>query len=167
MSLQRDLGMKHPIEPSQWEVIVNLLYTREQYNIQHSRLFCLYGITPSQFLVLYALRDEGAPLTTGGIHRRAITSVPGVTGIIDHLEKDGFVTRERCVKDRRTIYIILTDKGIATLSALDKPLQKLHEKLLGHLTKAEIKEFTRLLEKAREQSTLLLAEQKDDYEAGK
>ena len=43
----------------------------------------------------------------------------------------------------------LTEKGRKTLAALDEPLQELHKKLIGHLTKAELKELIRLLEKAR------------------
>ena len=80
---------------------------------------------------------------------RTVTVVPGITGLIDRLEKSGFVVRERCQTDRRVIYVALTEKGHKTLADLDQPLQDLHKKLLGHLTKDELKELSRLLEKAR------------------
>jgi DNA-binding MarR family transcriptional regulator len=47
------------------------------------------------------------------------------------------------------IYVALTAKGNKTLAALDKPVQELHRRLIGHLSKTELKELTRLLEKAR------------------
>jgi hypothetical protein len=36
------------------------------------------------------------------------------------------------------------------LSRMDDPVINLHERLIGHLTAAELKQLTRLLEKARE-----------------
>ena len=76
--------------------------------------------------------------------------MPGITGLIDRLEQAGFVHRVRCEKDRRVIYVALTDQGTKTLAALDEPLIALHRKLLGHLSQAELKELIRLLEKVRE-----------------
>ena len=76
--------------------------------------------------------------------------MPGITGLIDRLEQAGFVNRLRCEKDRRVIYVALTDHGTKTLADLDEPLLALHRKLLGHLSQGELKELIRLLEKLRE-----------------
>jgi DNA-binding MarR family transcriptional regulator len=76
--------------------------------------------------------------------------VPGITGLIDRLEQAGFVNRLRCEKDRRVIYVALTDQGIQALAALDEPLMALHHKLLGPLSPAELTELIRVLEKVRE-----------------
>ena len=76
--------------------------------------------------------------------------MPGITGLIDRLERAGFVNRLRCEKDRRIIYVALTDQGMTTLAALDEPLVALHRKLMGHLSQGELKELIRLLEKVRE-----------------
>lgn len=149
MSLQRELKKKRSFDSLEQEVILNVLRTNDQYLIRFSRLFRPYGLTPSQYNVLRILRGEGAPLPILEIADRTITVVPGITGLIDRLEKEGFVARERCPKDRRVIYVVLTEKGRKTLVALDEPLQELHQKLVGHLTKAELKELIRLLEKAR------------------
>ena len=76
--------------------------------------------------------------------------MPGITGLIDRLERAGFVNRLRCEKDRRVIYVALTDQGTKTLADLDEPLLALHRKLMGHLSQGELKELIRLLEKVRE-----------------
>jgi DNA-binding MarR family transcriptional regulator len=149
MSLQRELKKKRPFESVEQEAILSVLRTNDQYQIRFSRLFRLYGLTPSQYNILRILRGEDAPLPILEIASRTITVVPGITGLIDRLEKEGFVTRERCAKDRRVFYVALTNKGHSTLSALDEPLGGLHENLIGHLTKAELKELIRLLDKAR------------------
>jgi DNA-binding MarR family transcriptional regulator len=147
--LQRELKKKWPFESLEQEAILGLLRTNDQYLIRFSRLFRPYGLTPSQYNILRILRGEGSRLPILEIANRTITVVPGITGLIDRLEKEGFVARQRCPKDRRVIYVALTDKGHKTLAELDKPLGELHEKLIGHLTKAELKELIRLLEKAR------------------
>ena len=56
----------------------------------------------------------------------------------------------RCAKDRRVIYVALADHGTKTLAELDMPLAELRQKMLGHLSGAELKELIRLLEKVRE-----------------
>ena len=76
--------------------------------------------------------------------------MPGITGLIDRLERAGFVNRLRCAKDRRVIFVALTDQGTKTLADLDEPLLALHRKLMGHLSQGELKELIRLLEKVRE-----------------
>ncbi len=43
----------------------------------------------------------------------------------------------------------LTAKGKDLVNQLDQPLADLHHALLGHLSTSELKELTRLLEKAR------------------
>jgi len=108
-----------------------------------------HGLTPSQYNILRILRGEGKPLPILEIASRTICVVPGITGLIDRLEQAGFVNRLRCDKDRRVIYVALTDHGMTTLAGLDEPLKDLHRKLVGHLSQDEVKELIRLLEKLR------------------
>jgi DNA-binding MarR family transcriptional regulator len=72
-----------------------------------------------------------------------------MTGLIDRLEKQGLVERRRCEDDRRVVYIEITDKAKKLLEQMDEPLVALHEELMGHMSKAELRELSRLLEKAR------------------
>ena len=84
------------------------------------------------------------------IASRMVQVVPAITGLIDRLEKQDLVERERCSIDRRVVHIRLTDKAVALLRKIDQPGIELHKKLIGHLTKKELNELSRLLEKARE-----------------
>ena len=78
-----------------------------------------------------------------------IQVVPAITGLIDRLEKQELVTRRRCSEDRRVVFVEITTKGVGLLKQLDAPVDELHKNLVGHLSKAELKELSRLLEKAR------------------
>ena len=72
-----------------------------------------------------------------------------LAGLIDRLEKQDLVTRERCTEDRRVIYIEITKKALDLLKKMDEPVMDLHQQLIGHLSHTELKELSRLLEKAR------------------
>src|SRR2546425_1485457 len=148
--LQHELKKKRPFESPEEEALLSILRTSDQLQIRLARLFREYELTPSQYNILRILRGEGKPLPILEIASRTITVVPGITGLIDRLEQAGFVNRLRCEKDRRVIYVALTDHATEALAALDEPLVALHWKLLGHLSQAELKELIRLLEKVRE-----------------
>lgn len=80
---------------------------------------------------------------------RMIQVVPAMTGLLDRLEKQGLVVRERCTQDRRVVYVALTESAKDLLKRMDAPVSGLHKQLIGHLTQSELKELSRLLEKAR------------------
>jgi len=148
--LQQELKKKRPFESPEQEAALSLLRSSDQLQICFARLFRDHGLTPSQYNILRILRGEGKPLPILEIASRTVAVVPGITGLIDRLEQAGFVNRVRCEKDRRVIYVALTDHGTRTLAALDGPLVALHRKLLGHLSQGELKELIRVLEKVRE-----------------
>jgi DNA-binding MarR family transcriptional regulator len=149
--LQHELKKKRPFESLQEEAALSIVRTSDQLQIRFARLLREYGLTsPTQYNILRILRGEGEPLPILEIASRTITVVPGITGLIDRLERAGFVHRLRCEKDRRVIYVALTDQGTKTLADLDEPLVALHRKLMGHLSQGEFKELIRLLEKVRE-----------------
>src|SRR5580658_4731858 len=148
--LQHELKKKRPFASPLEEALLSVVRTNDQLQIRCARLFREHGLTPSQYNILRILRGEGKPLPILEIASRTITVVPGITGLIDRLERAGFVNRLRCEKDRRVIYVALTDQGTKTLADLDEPLLALHRKLMGHLSQGELKELIRLLEKLRE-----------------
>src|SRR5689334_5686468 len=148
--LQHELKKKRPFESLEQEATLSVLRTSDQLQIRFARLLRDHGLTPSQYNVLRILRGEGKPLPILEIASRTITVVPGITGLIDRLEQAGLVNRLRCEKDRRVIYVALTNQGSKTLADLDEPLRALHNKLLGHLSQGDLKDLVRLLEKLRE-----------------
>jgi DNA-binding MarR family transcriptional regulator len=152
-NLQRELKKKRPFELPEEEAMLSIVRTSDRLQIRIARLLREHGLTPSQYNILRILRGEGKPLPILEIASRTITVVPGITGLIDRLERAGYVNRLRCARDRRVIYVSLTDQAIGTLAELDEPVTELNQKLLSHLSRAEVKELIRLLEKVREPMT--------------
>lgn len=147
--LQQELKKKNPFDSPEQEAILNLLRTNDQIGNRLGRLFRDYGLTSSQYNVLRILRGEGKPMPSLEIADRMIQVVPAITGLIDRLEGQGLVERKRCTEDRRVVYVEATAKAIELLERLDGPLEELHRSLVGHLTRAELKQLSALLEKAR------------------
>ena len=135
--LQRELKKKQPFESPEQEATLNLLRTNDLFQNRFGRLFREYGLTSSQYNVLRILRGEGQPLPSLEIAERMV------------LEKQSLVQRKRCEQDRRVVFVEITAKALALLTKLDEPVMQLHQQLLGHLTRRELKDLNRLLEKAR------------------
>lgn len=148
--LQAELKKKHAFDSLEQEATLNILRTSDQIQNRLGRLLREYGLTPSQYNVLRILRGEGHPLPCQDIVERMIQVVPAMTGLLDRLEKQELISRERSRTDRRVIYVSLTPSGKAVLSRLDRPIHALHHQLLGHLSPGELQQLSQLLEKARE-----------------
>ena len=74
-------------------------------------------LTFSQFAVLEALYHLGH-LTQGEISGKILKSTSNITTVIDNLERDGLVRRERDAKDRRVIHIHLTEAGTSKVETV-------------------------------------------------
>jgi DNA-binding MarR family transcriptional regulator len=69
-----------------------------------------YGLTTPQFQLLLAA-TQSQDVTLGGLSEQLNCSRGNVTGIVDRLERDQWLQRERSTDDRRVITVRLTDKG--------------------------------------------------------
>ena len=147
--LQRELKKQRPFDLPEQEAGLNILRTSDQFQNRFGRLFREYGLTGSQYNVLRILRGEGKPMACLEIAARMVQVVPAMTGLLDRLEAQELIHRERCKEDRRVVYIELTDKAVELLGRMDQPVRDLHKTLLGHLSAKDLEDLNRLLEKAR------------------
>lgn len=147
--LQDELKKKRPFDSLEQEAILNILRTNDQFQNRFGRLFREFELTASQYNVLRILRGEGNPMPCQEIADRMIQVVPAMTGLLDRLEAQGHIRRERCAEDRRVVFVELTDQAKKLLLRMDAPVNELHKQLMGHLTPTEMKQLSRLLEKSR------------------
>jgi DNA-binding MarR family transcriptional regulator len=132
------------------EVFLNILRTHDQLLIKHTRLLRPYGLTQPQYNILRILRGAGEPLPCLEVADRMITVVPAITRLIDQLEKQEYALRTRSLEDRRVVLTSITKRGLKALKALDDQINALDQSLLKHLTRTELKQLSKLLEKARD-----------------
>lgn len=147
--LQKELKKRHGFATLEQEAFLNLARTHDQLRIRVERLLREHGLTPAQYNILRILRGEGTPLPILEIAGRTVTVVPGITGLIDRLEKTELVKRERSKSDRRVVYVEITQAGLDMLSKLDEPVVETERTLLACLEREELSELIRVLEKIR------------------
>jgi MarR family transcriptional regulator, 2-MHQ and catechol-resistance regulon repressor len=87
-----------------------LMRAAESVTGRVGRTMSAAGLTISQFGVLEALHHKG-PLCQRDIAAKILKSTGNITLVIDNLEKQGLVKRERISDDRRYLTIRLTGKG--------------------------------------------------------
>jgi DNA-binding MarR family transcriptional regulator len=103
-------------------------------------------LTPPQIHALLWLGEEG-PLTMGELARRLGITEKTITGLVDRLELEGYVGRERDQADRRVVRARLTEKGSEVHRELDAHIHEKLAFLLGLLDPADRKALFRILQK--------------------
>ena len=97
--------------------------------------------------VLRILRGAGETgLPTLAIGERMIERTPGITRLLDRLEKKKLVQRERSDSDRRHVVVRITRAGRELLGRLDPQLDKLDDEILS-LSQADLRTLLHLLER--------------------
>lgn len=149
-SLQQEIGKRSPFDTPEEEAFINLLRTAWAVSGAVNRVYAQRDLTPSQYYVLRILRGHRpAALSCGEIMQDMVTRDSDVTRILDHLEKAGYVTRERCTTDRRVVRSKITPKGLTLLKQMDRPVVDSVVGELGHLGAKRLKQLSSLLEAAR------------------
>ena len=106
------------------------------------------GITQRWYDVLVHLEESPQGIPMNELAERILYSKSGFTRVVDRMEEAGLVRRLRPEHDRRTILIVLTDKGTQTLEhARRHHRDGIQRHFAQHLTNADIKALTRALEK--------------------
>ena len=78
-----------------------------------------------------------------------ITRDPDVTRLLDRMEKRGLLSRSRESRDRRSVLVRISPKGLKLVNCLDEPVQTIHRQQLGHMGKDRLQALAELLAAAR------------------
>ena len=75
-------------------------------------IFNEFGLTEQQWRVLRVLWEHEA-MTVNRLADLTLVPAPSLVGIVDRLERDQRVTRQRSQADRRKVNVVLTTQGAA------------------------------------------------------
>ncbi len=106
-----------------------------------------YGLTFPQFMALQSLEKAEGPCRMGPLAALALQSLPAMTGIVDRLEEKGLVERRRDPEDRRSVIVVLTERGKDVLSRIRADRRRTLEEIFKKLTPEEIKALNAIMEK--------------------
>ncbi len=132
------------------EAFLNVIQTAEALMWGVAETLKPAALTPTQYNILRILRGAGAEgVSCKEAAERMVTKDSDVTRLLDRLEQQRLIKRERHGRDRRVVMTVITDKGLKQLAQLDEPMQELHRRQLAHLGKERLHSLADLLELAR------------------
>ncbi len=112
MRLHQELKLKQPLASVNHEALLSLVRTSSLMQKLSDRFFSQFGLTDVQFNILMILKEHGvAGLSQQELSEHLIVTKSNVVGLIDRLERGGYVKRESHPSDRRFNQIVLTPKG--------------------------------------------------------
>ena len=149
MKIEEVIKSTVPLDAAK-KVILNFTYTQNVIGDKFHEILKPYDISREQYNVLRILRGQkGCPANMCIIQERMLAKSSNTTRLIDKLLLKDYVTREVCPDNRRKIEILITQKGLDILTALD-PIVVEHEELFANnLTSEELEQLNILLEKYR------------------
>jgi DNA-binding MarR family transcriptional regulator len=99
--------------------------------------------------IMHVLKDEGT-MHPAKIGEKLFIAKAQMTHLIDKLVELGFVKREMCSDDRRTINISLTEKGLKTLEEQDNSVLNAMNANMTALSDAELESLSNSLHNLRD-----------------
>ena len=128
------------------KAINNIFYTYYYLVDKINDQFKKYDITRQQFHVLQILKvlqPEYASVNL--IKARMLDKMSDVSRIVERLRIKGLVLRQSAEKDKRSVQVIITPKGLTLLDSIDPELDLL-AKLVGNLTPEETFQLNKMLD---------------------
>ena len=147
MELEKEIAQKS-FKSERHKAMVNIIYTYFWANNLSRNDFNCYDITPQQFNILRILRGQFPnPSTINLLKERMLDKMCDASRMVDRLKQKDLI--ERCVnkKDRRSVDILISQKGLDLLAKIDIEIDQ--ERLMQHLTEEEARQLNNLLDKLR------------------
>jgi DNA-binding MarR family transcriptional regulator len=146
-----DRRAKRRFDSLEQEAYLNLWRTYDRLRSAEDELFSQFQLTPQQYNTLRLLRGEHpGTLPTLTLAARLVSHSPDITRLLDKLETRSLIERRRLPENRRVVQVGITTEGLALLKKLDKPVRECHERQLGHLPQAQLRQLIELLHAARQ-----------------
>jgi DNA-binding MarR family transcriptional regulator len=111
-----------------------------------------HGLTINDYEVLLRLaRAPERRMRRVDLAAEVLLTPSGITRLLDGLERAGFVERGSCDSDRRVVYAVLTDEGLAKLREASKShVAQIDELFTARFDDRELVTVSGLLERVEE-----------------
>ena len=105
------------------------------------------NLSASQYNILRILRGAGETgHACSAVAERLVVKAPDMTRLLDRMEKQGLITRQREAHDRRVVTTRITEAGLKLLAKLEAPLATLQKQQFKQLSKTKKEQLLTLLE---------------------
>lgn len=113
----------------------------------NAQLTADHGLTISDYEVLLRLsRAPDQRMRRVDLAGQVLLTASGITRLLDGLERHGYVARAACDSDRRVVYAVLTDDGLAKLQrASETHVAQIEDYFNTRYDETELADLTALL----------------------
>jgi DNA-binding MarR family transcriptional regulator len=149
-SLHEELGESQPFQVPEQEAYLNLVRTHALLSDEVAELFKQHHLSQPLYNVLKVVARMGsAGMPSQSIAQYMVARDPDITRLVDRLQKDGSIKRERDEQDRRIVRVRVTQLGLDLIQKIDPPIWKLHQQQFRHLSQKKLELLNQLLVEAR------------------
>lgn len=139
------------------QVLVSLRRIIRATDLHSRKLGKQTGLTTPQLVIIRAIGKHKEP-TVSDIAKEVSLSLATVTTILNRLESNGYVNRQRSSIDRRRVIVTLTEQGEGALSDAPQPLQ---DAFLNRFSRLETWEQHQIVAALERVATMMDAEELD------
>lgn len=137
-------------DPSICQLFLNILHTGDVVSQGEATFLARHGLNQARLIVLVLLdNSENGSMRSSQLAEHASVSRATITGLLDTLEKAGFVERTEDIRDRRASCVNLTSKGRKLLHKVQPLLVRWTEGILSALSTREQSQLVALLQKTQ------------------
>lgn len=98
----------------------------------------------TEFGVLELLYHKGKQ-TINNLRQRVLVASSSISYVVNELEQDGYIEKQKCTEDKRVTYIHLTDAGRKMMDSVFPEHQEVIEEIMSDLSDEEKHELTEML----------------------
>lgn len=142
--------LNNDAEAEQRTGVIHMVVRINNLLIKHGnspKLAGAHGLSMQQWLLLAVLFRNDQSMTMTELGKNLLVTKANMTGMIDRLERDGFVSRQPDQYDRRVTNVALTEKGTQFMKDIAQPRDQFITDMLTDFTSEEFNQFTEYLER--------------------
>jgi DNA-binding MarR family transcriptional regulator len=103
-----------------------------------------------RFNIMSTLFKNGGEMTPSEIAENVFREKNSVTAVINTMERQGVVRREPSTDDRRSVKVVITDKGWNEANRLNPIAQELSRRTLSCMDKKQVEDLVEIMRTLRE-----------------
>jgi len=137
-------------ESNQQRLLINILFTANQFSLSHNRSLRQFNISTQQFNVLKILKGQkGNPISVKDMFGRMLDKSSNVSRLIDKLLLKKLIKRVVDKDDRRRVNVSITKSGLLLLKDIDVVMRKINIDIRSVITDEEARIASGILDKFR------------------
>lgn len=109
-----------------------------------------YDVSLTRFNIMSTLFKNGGEMTPSEIAESVFREKNSITAVLNNMQRQGVIRREPSAADRRSVRVVITDKGWNEANRLNPVAQEMCRKALSCLEKERVEDLVETMRTIRE-----------------